>query len=235
RVGRDRFLGCRERCRGPPPAGEPPGSESPGLHRRRQTAVCPGRQGRGRPVGGGDRQGAAPVRPARDDSPDRGLFPGRGSTGVRPPLAVRADGPRRTAGPRRPLAGGHGEEGPRDHGHPGAGPGAAGLFPRRPHHRVRRQRRGPVAPGGRPPPAATGRRRRAFPFRTPPERAAWGSYTPEDLVAAMAFSPDGRLLALGWERAVYLWDAVTGAEVARFEGHAGKVAALAFAPDGKRL
>jgi WD40 repeat protein len=82
---------------------------------------------------------------------------------------------------------------------------------------------------------ATGRRRRAFPLRTPPERDAWGSYPPEDHVAALAFSPDGRLLAVGWERTVYLWDAVTGAEVARFEGHAGKVAALAFAPDGKRL
>jgi WD40 repeat protein len=83
--------------------------------------------------------------------------------------------------------------------------------------------------------AATGKARRTFAFRTPPDRADWGSYTMEDLVSALAISPDGRLLALGLEHKVYVWDALTGAEVGRFAGHEGKVTALAFAPDGKVL
>jgi hypothetical protein len=82
---------------------------------------------------------------------------------------------------------------------------------------------------------ATGRMRRTFRSRTPPVRPDWGSYTLDDLVAALAFSPDGRLLALGWEHEVYLWDALTSEQVGHFAGHEGKVTALAFAPDGKTL
>jgi WD40 repeat protein len=75
----------------------------------------------------------------------------------------------------------------------------------------------------------TGKERRSFAFRTPPDRPDWGGYTMEDLVSALAISPDGRRLALGLEHKVYVWDAVTGAEVGRFAGHQGKVTALAFA------
>jgi RNA polymerase sigma factor (sigma-70 family) len=56
------------------------------------------------------------------------------------------------------------------------------------------------------------------------------------------FSPDGRLVA-GTEpfrgdsdrQAVVVWDAWSGAEVARLTGHAQGVRALAFAPDGRTL
>jgi WD40 repeat protein len=82
---------------------------------------------------------------------------------------------------------------------------------------------------------ATGKERRGFWLDTPPGRAGWGSYYPEDVVSALAISPDGRLLALGLEHKVYVWDAVTGAEAGQFAGHEGKVTALAFAPDGKTL
>src|SRR5262249_24051980 len=83
--------------------------------------------------------------------------------------------------------------------------------------------------------AATGKERRIFRFRTPLGRAEWGIYTLDDLVRALGFSPDGRLLALGLERTVYVWDALSGEEVGRFAGHEGKVAALAFSPDGRVL
>jgi WD40 repeat protein len=55
--------------------------------------------------------------------------------------------------------------------------------------------------------------------------------------AVAAFSPDGKTLATGSRRdqAVYLWDAVGGKQLARFEGHRGAITALAFTADGRRL
>ena len=82
---------------------------------------------------------------------------------------------------------------------------------------------------------ATGKERRGIWFGTPPGRAGWTSYYQEDLISALAISPGGRLLALGLEHKVYVWDAATGAELRQFTGHEGKVAALAFSPDGKAL
>jgi WD40 repeat protein len=92
-------------------------------------------------------------------------------------------------------------------------------------------RRGPVSLWE----AATGKRRRRFALHPPPRGAEWTSYYEEELVSGLAISPDGRLLALGLEHVVYLWDAWTGEEVGRLAGHEGKVTALAFSPDGKAL
>lgn len=51
-----------------------------------------------------------------------------------------------------------------------------------------------------------------------------------------AFSPDGKLLALGnLDKNTRLYDTATGKELAVFVGHQGYVNALAFAPDGQRL
>jgi Tol biopolymer transport system component len=56
---------------------------------------------------------------------------------------------------------------------------------------------------------------------------------------SVAFSPDGKTLAVGtWGSGVYLWDAVTGKELLKldkFNEQWGEIAALSFAPDGKTL
>ncbi len=54
-------------------------------------------------------------------------------------------------------------------------------------------------------------------------------------VRALAFSPDGRRLALAGEKAVQVWDATTGQLVHPLRGHDGWVVAVAFSPDGQRV
>jgi WD40 repeat protein len=55
-------------------------------------------------------------------------------------------------------------------------------------------------------------------------------------VAAAAFSPDGRLLAVaGFDNDCEIWDLASGKRVARVAGHRGRVTALAFSPDGETL
>src|SRR5271170_443018 len=57
-----------------------------------------------------------------------------------------------------------------------------------------------------------------------------------DWVLAVAFSPDGKLLASASDdHTVRLWDPATGASLQTLEGHSDSVLALAFSPDGKLL
>jgi WD40 repeat protein len=55
------------------------------------------------------------------------------------------------------------------------------------------------------------------------------------VVDAMAYSPDGKLLASGSFQEVKLWDAKTRALLQTFPGFVDRVVALDFAPDGKLL
>lgn len=53
--------------------------------------------------------------------------------------------------------------------------------------------------------------------------------------SALAFAPDGRVLAAAADRVIRLWDPARGREAALLEGHKGVVGALAFGPDGRTL
>lgn len=64
----------------------------------------------------------------------------------------------------------------------------------------------------------------------------------EKRVVAAAFSPDGKVLALGrhpmeseWEGTIELWEVATRREVGRLLGHWGAIESLAFSPDGRLL
>jgi hypothetical protein len=54
-------------------------------------------------------------------------------------------------------------------------------------------------------------------------------------VGALALSANGRLLAIGSDRAVRVWDLTNNEELPPLIGHQGMVRAVAFAPDGRRL
>jgi WD40 repeat protein len=55
-------------------------------------------------------------------------------------------------------------------------------------------------------------------------------------ISALAFSPDGGILAYrGKGNSIRLWSVAAARELGAFTGHAGAIGALAFTPDGKRL
>jgi RNA polymerase sigma factor (sigma-70 family) len=52
--------------------------------------------------------------------------------------------------------------------------------------------------------------------------------------AAVAFAPDGRLLAVAWHQAVHIWDLAAGKEIRKLPGQLNG-AGVAFTHDGRRL
>jgi WD40 repeat protein len=88
----------------------------------------------------------------------------------------------------------------------------------------------------------------AAPAATLAERALWADLAVEvmallpltghtDQVGAVAFSPDGSLLATGsYDSTVRLWDPVSRKPAGDpLSGHTGSVVAVAFSPDGSLL
>jgi len=71
----------------------------------------------------------------------------------------------------------------------------------------------------------------------------WDAQTSKDLVSghdnvvkAVAWSPDGKQLATGsFDNVARVWDAATGKELLSLPARSGPVAGLAWSPDGKRL
>jgi RNA polymerase sigma factor (sigma-70 family) len=67
-------------------------------------------------------------------------------------------------------------------------------------------------------------------------RARWHAAVLHGGAYALAFAPDGRVLAWGGDdHQVRRWDLATGRELPRLTGHLGEVRCLAFSPDGTRL
>jgi RNA polymerase sigma factor (sigma-70 family) len=92
---------------------------------------------------------------------------------------------------------------------------------------------GPEEPAARPP---APRAAVAAPDPEPQADAPKPAAELDAKAAAVAFSPDGRVLVTGGrDGKVVLWDVPTGKELARLDGHKKGVTGLAVLPDGKTL
>ena len=71
----------------------------------------------------------------------------------------------------------------------------------------------------------------------PMQRAAITAYHGHtSTVFAVAWSPDGKLIASGGDDStVQVWDAITGHLLTKYSGHTGTVYAVAWSPDGRRI
>jgi WD40 repeat protein len=68
----------------------------------------------------------------------------------------------------------------------------------------------------------------------PPDDPTKGTY--ENMIAALAWSPDSRRLASGsTDRALRIWDPATGKLVTESARHAGWIGGVAYSPDGTRI
>ena len=66
----------------------------------------------------------------------------------------------------------------------------------------------------------------------------WRTNASEEVITALAFSPDGKLLASGsgfGAAPIRLWEVATGRELARLEGHRSWISHLLFGPEGRWL
>jgi serine/threonine protein kinase/WD40 repeat protein len=69
-------------------------------------------------------------------------------------------------------------------------------------------------------------------------RMLWTAVAGKLNVTALAFSPDGKILATaaGFDESdIRLWDVATAKEIGRLQGHGSWVSSLVFWPDGKKL
>jgi hypothetical protein len=81
---------------------------------------------------------------------------------------------------------------------------------------------------------------RVFHLKTGKEVATWLLHSADgsgEQAQAMAFSPDGRLLAVAQDddTLVHVWEVASGTERVRFTGHKDAVQSVAFSPDGRLL